>query len=71
LEDGSIIVVGNKEVQVLDLVNEFDTATIEKPTVIPCPGPLRKRPKILVDDNSPEALIMPKPDIDHQVNKLK
>ncbi|XP_022183703.1 DNA repair and recombination protein RAD54B-like [Myzus persicae] len=66
LEDGSIIVVGSKQVQVLDLITEFDTAAIEKTTVTSCPGPPRKRPKIIVDVSSPEALIMPEPDIDHQ-----
>ncbi|KAL4091467.1 hypothetical protein QTP88_026155 [Uroleucon formosanum] len=66
LEDGSIIVVGNKQVQVLDLVTEFDTVAIEKSTVTSCAGPPRKRPKMLVDVSSPEALIMPEPDIDHQ-----
>lgn len=71
MEDGSIIVVGNKQVQVLDLVTEFDAAATEKSTAISCPGPPRKRSKILEDVSSPEALIMPKPDIDHQVNKLK
>lgn len=66
LEDGSIIVVGSKQVQVLDLVTEFDTVAIKKSTVTSCAGPPRKRPKILVDVSSPEALIMPEPDIDHQ-----
>lgn len=62
--------VGSKQVQVLDLVLEFDTTT-PKSTIVSCPLPPRKRPKILIDDISPEALIMPEPDIDHQVNKFK
>ena len=66
-----LVFVGNKQVQVLDLVTELDTAATEKSTVISCAGPPRKRPKILVDVSSPDALIMPEPDIDHQVYKLK
>lgn len=71
LEDGSIIVVGSKQVQVLDLIVEIDTTANTKPTIVSCPLPPRKRPKMLIDDISPEALVMPEPDIDHQVNKLK
>lgn len=71
LEDGSIIVVGSKQVQVLDLMTESDTAEVVKSTVVSRPLPPRKRPKLLVDATSPEALIMPDPDVNHQVNNLK
>ncbi|XP_025414359.1 DNA repair and recombination protein RAD54B-like isoform X2 [Sipha flava] len=66
LEDGSIIVVGSKQVQILDLVIESDIAQSEKLSVVSRPLPPRKRPKISVDMSSPEALFMPEPDIDHQ-----
>jgi len=69
LNDGSIIVVGSKQVQILDLVTVFDTVEVAKPTVVSCLLPPRKRPKISVDINSTETLIMPEPNIDHQVNK--
>lgn len=71
LEDGAIIVVGSKQVQVLDLVTEPITTKVEKCTVTPCSIPPRKRPRLCVDISFPEALIMPKPDVDHQVNKLE
>lgn len=71
LEDGSIIVVGSKQVQVLDLIMESDTVEVAKSIVVSCPLPPRKRPKISVDATSLEALIMPEPDTDHQVNILK
>jgi hypothetical protein len=70
LEDGSIIVVGSKQVQILDLVIESDIAQSEKLSVVSRPLPPRKRPKISVDMSSPEALFMPEPDIDHQVNEF-
>lgn len=69
LEDGSIIVVGSKQVQVLDLVTESNIAEPAKSTVVSRPLPPRKRPKMLY--STLDALIMPEPDIDHQVNKFK
>lgn len=62
--------VGSKQVQVLDLVVESDGVREAKSTVTACPLPPRKRPKVLIDISS-EALIMPEPDTDHQVIKLK
>lgn len=68
LEDGAIIVVGNKQVQVLDLVVESSTVEVKKSTILSS-FPPRKRPKISIDI-SPEALTMPEPNADHQVNKF-
>lgn len=71
LEDGSIIVVGSKQVQVLDLVIESDVLETATSSIVSCPLPPRKRPKISVDISSPDVLIMPEPNVDHQVNNLK
>lgn len=68
MEDGSIIVVGSKQVQVLDLVIESDTMEDTKSIVTTSCLPPRKKPKISVNLYSPDALVMPEPDIDHQVN---
>lgn len=54
----------------LDLVDESNAVEIPKSTVISC-LPSRKRSKISVDVTSHDVLIMPEPNIDHQVNKLK
>lgn len=59
--------VGSKQVQVLDFVVLSDTTEVKKSTVVSCPMPPRKRTKVMPIDISPEALIMPEPDIDHQV----
>lgn len=57
--------------QILDLVTESDTIEVTKPTDVSYHIPPRKRPKISVDINHQEALIMPEPSIDHQVKKLQ
>lgn len=70
LEDGSIIIVGSKQVQVLDLVTESYSIEVTKSSVVSCSVP-RKRAKVSIDISSPEILIMPEPDIDHQVINFK
>lgn len=62
--------VGSKQVQVLDLVTEPVTTKVENCTATPCYKPHRKRPRLSINFSSPEALIMPEPDVDHQVNML-
>lgn len=71
LTDGSIFMVGNKQVQVLDLVTESDSTEVEQTNSIPCSLPPRKRPKLLINISSPDILVMPDPNIDHQVNIIK
>lgn len=69
LEDGSIIVVGSKQVQILDLVKESDTTESAKSTVNACHLLPRKRPKtmLMIDVDSPDVFVLPEPNIDHQV----
>lgn len=69
LEDGSIIFIGSKQVQVLDLVEGSNTIEPTKSTVNACTLPPRKRPKtmLMIDVNSPDVFILPEPDFDHQV----
>lgn len=63
--------VGNKQVQVLDLVAESDSTEVKQTNSISCSLPPRKRPKLLINIDSPDILIMPDPNIDHQVNIIK
>ncbi|XP_050519946.1 DNA repair and recombination protein RAD54B-like isoform X2 [Daktulosphaira vitifoliae] len=74
LEDGSIISVGSKLVQVLDLVEKSNSTPSINTIETKCPVPPRKKSKLNLDIAfSPDALIMPEPDIDHQClfNKYK
>lgn len=66
-----IFTVGNKQVQVLDLVTESESTEVEQINNIVCSLQPRKRPKLLININSPDILIMPDPNIDHQVNIIK
>ncbi|XP_050421468.1 DNA repair and recombination protein RAD54B-like isoform X2 [Adelges cooleyi] len=74
LEDGSIISVGSKLVQVLDLVEKSKSNQVKTLVEPVCSSIPRKKPKLSLDiASSPDALVMPEPDIDHQYvfNKYK